>query len=307
MKKTYASIFEMVGKTPMFEFEALKKKLQLKANIFGKCEFYNPLFSIKDRAAAGMIRKLLQKDVNKKELIVVEATSGNVGVALSAICAAEGIKVLIVMPEDTAIEKVKMIKHFGADVILTPKEDGMKGAIAKAEMLANKSDSVVMLRQFENEENVNAHLFGTSLEILNDMNGEIDVLVASVGTSATLRGVAQSLKTSNPDLYVVAVEPKRSNVLVGGASGKHNIPGIGAGFIPHFYKKELVDEVFDVDDDDAWDMAKMVAQNEGLPIGVSAGAAMTAAVNLAMREKFNGKNIVVILPDAINNYVSSLK
>ena len=199
-----------------------------------------------------------------------------------------------------------MIKHFGADVILTPKEDGMRGAIAKAEMLAQKSNNVKMLRQFENEENVNAHLFGTSIEILDDMNGNVDVLVASVGTSATLRGIAQSLKTSNPDLYVVAVEPKKSNVLNGGVAGKHNIPGIGAGFVPHFYKKELVDEVFDVDDEDAWDMAKVVAQNEGLPIGVSAGAAMTAAVSLAMREKFKDKNIVVILPDAINNYISSL-
>ncbi len=306
MKKTYASVFDMVGKTPMFEFGALKNKLQLKANVFGKCEFYNPLFSIKDRAAVAMIKKMMQEIDDKGEAIVVEATSGNVGVALSAFCASQGVKLVIVMPEDTPAEKVKLVKYYGSDVILTPKEDGMKGAIAKAEMLAQKSKNVKMLRQFENQENINAHLFGTSMEILNDMGGDVDVLVASVGTSATLMGIAQSLKTSNPDLYVVAVEPKKSNVLNGGVAGKHNIPGIGAGFIPPFYKKELVDEVFDVSDDDAWDMAKVVAQNEGLPIGVSAGAAMTAAVNLAMREKFKDKNIVVVLPDAINNYVSVL-
>jgi cysteine synthase A len=210
------------------------------------------------------------------------------------------------MPENTSLEKIKMVKHFGADVILTPKEDGMKGAIAKAEVLAAKSDKVIMLKQFQNQANREAHLFHTGPEILSDMSGEIDVFISAVGTSGTLSGVAQTLKSSNPDLYIVAVEPKSSPVLNGGQKGTHHIPGIGAGFIPPLYEAELVNEIFDVTDEDAWDMAKAVAQTEGLPIGVSAGAAMTAAVNLATRDTFKNKNIVVILPDAINNYISEL-
>lgn len=306
MKKVYDSIAEMVGKTPMFEFSYLKKRLSLKGNVFGKCEFYNPVFSIKDRATLNMIEKALAKQKVDEDTVFVEATSGNVGVAMAALCAAKQIKAIVVMPENTSAEKIKMVKHFGADVILTPKEDGMKGAIAKAEFLAAKSDKVVMLKQFENEANRDAHLFYTSTEILADMGGEVDAVVSAVGTSGTLSGIAQALKTSNPDLYVVAVEPLSSNVLNGGQKGAHHIPGIGAGFVPPLYKPELVDEVFDVADEDAWDMAKAIAQTEGLPIGVSAGAAMVAAVDLASRDDFKNKNIVVILPDAINNYISEL-
>lgn len=306
MQKVYDSILKMVGNTPMFEFARLKQQLSLKANIFGKCEFYNPLFSIKDRATLNMVEKALQQRLPDDETMFIEATSGNVGVALAAICAAKQIKALLIMPENTSVEKIKMVKHFGADVILTPKEDGMKGAIAKAELLAAKSDKVVMLKQFENQANRDAHLFYTATEIMTDMAGEVDVLVSAVGTAGTLSGVAQALKTSNPELYVVAVEPKSSNVLNGGEKGPHHIPGIGAGFVPPLYPADLVDEVFDVEDEDAWDMAKAVAQTEGLPIGVSSGAAMVAAVNLALRDKFKNKNIVVILPDAINNYISEL-
>ncbi len=306
MKKIYNSVSKLIGATPMFEFSSLKQKLKLKGNIFGKCEFYNPLFSIKDRAVSNMIEKALQKHSANEDLMFVEATSGNVGVAMAAICASKGLKALVVMPENTSAEKIKMVKHFGADVILTPKEDGMKGAIAKAEILAAKSDKVIMLKQFENEANKEAHLFYTSTEILADMSGEVDVLVSAVGSAGTISGIAQALKTSNPDLYVAAVEPKKSNVLSGGQKGAHHIPGIGAGFVPPLYDANLVDEVFDVEDEDAWDMAKAIAQTEGLPIGASAGAAMTAAVELASRDDFQNKNIVVILPDAINNYLSEL-
>jgi cysteine synthase A len=306
MQKVYNSIFQMIGSTPMFEFRALKQKLALKGRIFGKCEFYNPLFSIKDRATINMVDNALEQHPDSSDLMFVEATSGNVGVALAAICAAKNIKAVLVMPENTSLEKIKMVKHFGADVILTPKEDGMKGAIAKAEVLAAKSDKVIMLKQFQNQANREAHLFHTGPEILSDMSGEIDVFISAVGTSGTLSGVAQTLKSSNPDLYIVAVEPKSSPVLNGGQKGTHHIPGIGAGFIPPLYEAELVNEIFDVTDEDAWDMAKAVAQTEGLPIGVSAGAAMTAAVNLATRDTFKNKNIVVILPDAINNYISEL-
>ncbi len=306
MRKIYESITQMIGATPMLKLTALNKKLSLQGNIYGKCEFYNPLFSIKDRATLNMINHAIETSNINNNTILIEATSGNVGVALAAICAAKELKALIVMPENTSLEKIKIIKHFGADVILTPKEDGMKGAIAKAEMLASKSKDVIMLRQFENPSNAEAHLLGTSTEILTDMNGYVDVIVSAVGTAGTITGIAQALKTNNPDLYVVAVEPISSNVLNGGSKGTHKIHGIGAGFIPPLYKKELIDEVFDVSDNDAWDMAKAVAQTEGLPIGISAGAAMVAAVNIASRDKFKNKNIVVIFPDSILNYISEL-
>ncbi len=306
MRKIFDSISEMIGSTPMLKINNLKEKLSLKSNIFAKCEFYNPLFSIKDRAGLRIIENALQKNNIDNDSIFVEATSGNIGVAIAGICASKNLKALLVMPEDTSAEKVKMIKHLGADVILTPKSEGMNGAIAKTEMLANKSDKVILLKQFTNQASVDAHMFGTATEILNDMGGNIDVIIASVGTSGTLTGVAQALKTSNPDLYVVAVEPLASNVLNGGSKGSHKIRGIGAGFVPPLYKKELVDEVFDVSDEDAWDMAKAIAQTEGLPIGISSGAVFVAAVDIATREKFKDKNIVVILPDAITNYLSEL-
>lgn len=305
LKNIYTSIEQMTGKTPMYHFVKLQKKLGLKADIFGKCEFYNPLFSIKDRAALQMINKVLDEK-DKKNKMIIEATSGNLGVAMAAVCAQKEVKALAIMPENTAVEKIKMIKHFGADVILTPKEDGMSGAIAKVEMLAMKSEDVIWLRQFENEANIEAHLFHTAVEIWDDMEGKIDGIVAAVGTSGTLSGIARALKSSAPDMKVVAVEPKSSNVLNGGKKGKHNIHGIGAGFVPPLYKAEMVDEIKDIEDNDAWDMAKLVAQVEGLPIGVSAGAAMAAAVDLAQDDGWSGKNMVVILPDAINNYLSEL-
>ena len=306
MRKIFDSISEMIGSTPMLKINNFKKKLTLKGNIFAKCEFYNPLFSIKDRAGLRIIENALQNNKIDKDSIFVEATSGNIGVAIAGICASKNLKALLVMPEDTSVEKIKMVKHLGADVILTPKDDGMSGAIAKTEILANKSDKVILLKQFVNQSCVDAHLFGTATEILNDMSGNIDAVIISVGTSGTLTGVAQALKSSNPDLYVVAVEPLGSNVLNNGKKGSHKIKGIGAGFVPPLYKKELVDEVFDVSDEDAWDMTKAVAQTEGLPIGISSGAVFVAAVDIATREEFKDKNIVVILPDAITNYLSEL-
>ncbi|MBR2922846.1 MAG: cysteine synthase family protein [Alphaproteobacteria bacterium] len=306
MHKIFNSVSDMIGNTPMLKINNLTQRLGLKANVFAKCEFYNPFFSIKDRAGLKIIENALNRQKVDEETIFVEATSGNIGVAIAGICASKNLKSLLIMPENTSKEKIKMIKHFGADVILTPKEDGMDGAIAKAEMLSKKSDKVILLKQFVNQGCVDAHLFGTATEILNDMSGNIDVIIASVGTSATLTGVAQALKTSNPELYTVAVEPKESNVLNNGTKGNHKIHGIGAGFIPPLYKKELVDEVYDVLSEDAWDMAKAVAQTEGLPIGISSGAVFVACVDIASREKFKDKNIVIILPDAIINYLSEI-
>lgn len=303
MQKIYDSATELVGKTPLLNMHRLAHKFGLKASILGKCEFFNPSFSVKDRAAKAMIEEAEKLPLNQGT-VFVEATSGNMGIALSAICAAKGYKLVIIMPENMPIERINIMRHFGAEVILTPAQDGMSGAIAKAEMLAAKNPQAVLLRQFENIANLNAHKFGTSIEILDDTGGEIDCFVAGVGTSGTLSGVAQTLKSYNPDLYVAAVEPAKSPVLSGGQKGSHKIFGIGAGFVPKFYDKSLVNEVIPVNDEDAFAMAKTVSEVEGISVGISAGAAVFAAVELAKRPEMKNKNIVVILPDSAERYLS---
>lgn len=304
MKKIYNSITEMVGKTPLLKLSRLAKKYKVKATLLGKCEFYNPLFSVKDRVALAMLERAAKTRPITDETVFVEATSGNTGIALAAMCAAKGYKLVIVMPENMSKERITLMRHFGAEVILTPAEDGMKGSIAKAELLVEKGEDVIMLKQFENEANPDAHRLGTSMEIIEDTGGEVDVLVSAVGTSGTLTGIASTLKTCNPDLYVVAVEPASSPVLNGGKAGSHRIPGIGANFVPPFYDEGLVNEVVDVSDDEALFMAKAVAVNEGLPVGLSAGAALSAAVRVGQRADMKGKNIVVILPDSTERYLS---
>lgn len=304
MSKIYNSITEMVGHTPLVKLSKLAKKHKVKANLLGKCEFYNPLFSVKDRIALSMIEKAQASGMVNDETVFVEATSGNTGIALAAICAAKGYKLVITMPENMSQERIKLMRHFGAEVILTPKEDGMKGALAKAEMLAEKSSAVIMLKQFVNQANPDAHRFGTSIELLEDTGGEIDVLVSAVGTAGTLNGIASTLRTYNPDLYVVAVEPAASPVLEGGVAGPHKIPGIGAGFVPEFYDALMVNEVVAVEDDEAIVMAKEVAKTEGLPVGISSGAALAAAVKVGQRPEMKGKNIVVILASAVERYLS---
>ena len=306
MKKIYDSVTEMVGNTPLLRLHRWEEKHHLKAQILAKCEFYNPLFSVKDRAALKMIEKAEAEGKVSKDTIFVEATSGNTGIALAAMCAAKGFKLVITMPENMSRERVVLMRHFGAEVILTPKEDGMRGALAKADLLREKNPHVVMFEQFCNEANVDAHRFGTSMEIMEATQGEVDVLVSAVGTAGTLSGTVSTLKTNNPDLYVAAVEPKSSPVLAGGEPGAHDIPGIGAGFVPPLYDKSLVNEVMDIGNEEAWKTAAEVAVEEGLPAGISAGAALAAATRLAARPEFAGKNIVVILPDSINNYLSRL-
>ena len=304
MTKIYNSVAEMVGKTPMLKLSKLAKAYKVKANLLAKCEFYNPAFSIKDRVALKMIENAEKSGKLTDETVFVEATSGNTGIGLAAICAAKGYKLVITMPENMSKERILLMRHFGAEVILTPAEDGMSGAIAKADMLAEKNPNVLLLSQFTNEANPDAHRFSTSIEIFEDTGGAVDVLVATVGTSGTLTGIASTLRSYNPDLYVVAVEPKSSPVLNGGEAGPHKIPGIGAGFVPKFYDKNLVNEVIDVTDEDALLVAKEVAKVEGLPVGISAGAALSAAIEIAKREEFKGKNIVIILPDAVERYLS---
>lgn len=306
MKKIASSIDEMVGNTPMLNLQQLAKKCGVKAKLFGKCEAYNPLFSVKDRVAQRMLDEAEKSGQLTDETIFVEATSGNTGIALAALCAARGYKLVITMPENMTKERIMLMRHFGAEVILTPAEDGMKGSIAKADMLAVKNPNVVLLRQFCNAANPDAHRFGTAMEILEQTGGEVDVLVSAVGTSGTLTGAGSTLRTSNPDLYIVAVEPKCSAVLNGGEPGPHKIPGIGAGFVPPFYDDNLVNEVMDISNEEALQMSKTCAETEGLPIGLSAGAALCAAVKLGQRPEFKDKNIVVILPDSIERYLSML-
>lgn len=304
MQKIYNSITELVGHTPLLRLGNLATKLRLNAEILAKCEMYNPLFSIKDRIALAMLERQERDGIND-ETIFVEATSGNTGIALAAFCAAKGYKLIIVMPENMSEERIRLMRHLGAEVILTQAEDGMNGAIHKAEMLKERNSNVVILSQFDNEANPNAHRMGTAMEILEDTGGDFDALVAGVGTSGTLTGIASVLRTYNQDLYVAAVEPENSAVLSGEAKGAHKIQGIGAGFIPPFYDKSLVNEVVRIGDEKAIEMAKTVAKTEGLPIGISGGAAVAAAAELARRDEFVNKRLVVILPDSMERYLST--
>lgn len=306
MKKIYNSVAELVGRTPMVRLSKLAKKHKVKAHLLAKCEFLNPLGSVKDRVALKMIEKAEENKQVNNDTVFVEATSGNTGIGLAGICAAKGYKLVITMPENMTKERIMLMEHFGAEVILTPAEDGMKGAIAKADMLAQKNPNVILLRQFENEANPDAHRFGTSIEILEDTGGDVDILVSAVGTSGTLTGIASTLKTNNPDLYVVAVEPAASPVLNDGQPGPHKIPGIGANFVPPFYDKSLVSEVVDISNEEALEMSNEVGALEGLSAGISAGAALAAAVKIGQRPEFKGKNIVVIIPDGVDKYLSMM-
>lgn len=303
MSKIYNSIDEMVGSTPLLRLKRLESKLKVKAHLFGKCECFNPACSVKDRIAKHMLEKVGFTKITK-ETTFVEATSGNTGIGLAALCAAKGYKLVIVMPENMTRERILLIRHYGAEVILTPKEDGMQGAVKKAHLLAQKNKNVILLNQFENEANVEAHTLTTAMELMEDLQGEIDVLVAGVGTSGTLTGTAEALKTCNPDLKVIAVEPQSSPMLSQGVAGLHKIPGIGANFVPPFFHKDLVDEIITVEDKDAFEFAQKCAALQGLAIGISAGAALKAAVEIGRRDDMKGKNIVVIFPDSIERYLS---
>lgn len=304
MAHIYHSITEMVGHTPLLQLKKLARHYDTQANLLAKCEFYNPLFSIKDRTALQMIEDFEAEHKIMKDSILVEATSGNTGIALAAICAAKGYNLIITMPENASQERITLIKHFGAEIMLTPAADGMQGAIAKAELLAQRDPKVILMKQFTNPSNVKAHQLGTGMEIMDDTGGNIDCLVCCVGTGGTLTGIASTLKSCNPDLYVVAVEPKESAVLNGNPAGTHHIPGIGAGFVPPLYDKNLVNEVMDIPSEEAVEMAKTTAKIEGLPIGISSGAALCAALKMASRPEMQNKNIVIILPSAVERYLS---
>ena len=303
MEKIYNSITELIGNTPLIRIHRLNK--EGKAEILVKTEYFNPGGSVKDRIAYQMIQAAKRAGKLNESAVLIEPTSGNTGIGLAMTAAALGIRLIIVLPETMSIERRKLIRSYGAELVLTEGSKGMKGAIAKAEELHKQIPNSIILQQFENENNPKAHYLHTGEEIWRDTGGRLDVFVAGVGTGGTISGAAAFLKKQNADIHIVAVEPENSPVLSGGTAGPHKIQGIGAGFIPKNYHGELVDEILQVKDDAAVSTAKGLAQKEGIAVGISSGAAMYAAMQLAQRDVFAGKRIVVLLPDTAERYLST--
>ncbi len=304
--KIYSSITETIGDTPLVRLDRLAKAHGVKANILAKLEFFNPIASVKDRIGAAMIEAMeLDGKIEPGKTTLVEPTSGNTGVALAFVAAAKGYRLILVMPETMSVERRKMFKILGAELELTEGAKGMKGAIAKAEELLAEIDGAVMPQQFENPANPEVHRNTTAEEIWNDTGGKIDAFVSGIGTGGTITGVSQVLKERKSDLHVVAVEPADSPVLSGGQPGPHKIQGIGAGFVPGVLDTSVFDEVMTVASEDAFSAAREVAKTEGIPVGISSGAALTAALQLGQRDDMDGKNIVVIIPSFAERYLST--
>ena len=299
------SFDDLIGNTPLMELANIKNEYNLNANVFAKLEFFNPAGSVKDRVALSMINNAEQKGALKKGGTVIEPTSGNTGIGLAAVCTARGYKAIIVMPDTMSVERIKLIKSFGAEIVLTDGKKGMKGAIEEAERLNKEIKGSIIAGQFDNPANPKAHYETTAPEIYNDLNGKVDVFVAGVGTGGTLSGIGIYLKQKNPAIKVIAVEPQSSPVLTKGESGVHKIQGIGAGFVPGNLDTTVYDEVIAVSDDDAFEYARKICKTEGLSVGISSGAALCAAIKIAKREENKGKNIVVLLPDTGSRYLST--
>lgn len=305
MTKIYNSFSELVGNTPIFKLCNLQKELGFSAQIFAKLEFYNPCGSVKDRIALKMVEDAEKIGALKSGGTVIEPTSGNTGIGLAAVCATKGYKAIIVMPETMSIERQKLIKAYGAEVVLTEGEKGMTGAIEKAEELNKQISGSIIAGQFYNPSNPKTHFETTGPEIYNALNGKVDCFVAGVGSGGTLSGTGEFLKGKIENIKVIAVEPQKSPVLSKGESGSHGIQGIGAGFIPQNLNTDIYDEVLAVSDENALEFARLICKTEGLCVGISSGAALYAATVLAKRQEFNGKNIVVILPDSGSRYLST--
>lgn len=304
--KIYSSITETIGDTPIVRLNRLAQAHGVKGNLLAKLEFFNPIASVKDRIGVAMI-EAMEKDgkIAPGKTTLVEPTSGNTGIALAFVAAAKGYRLILVMPETMSVERRKMFKILGAELELTEGPKGMKGAIARAEELLGEIDGAVMPQQFENPANPEIHRNTTAQEIWNDTDGKIDVFVSGIGTGGTITGVSQVLKERQPDLHVVAVEPSDSPILSGGNPGPHKIQGIGAGFVPGVLETSIYDEVQTVENEDAFAMAREVAKLEGVPVGISSGAALTAAIRVGQREGMEDKNIVVIIPSFAERYLST--
>ncbi len=297
--------YDLVGSTPIVELKHLKEELGLLGNVFAKAEYFNPAGSIKDRIALKMIVDAENKGLLKPGSTIIEPTSGNTGIGLASISAMKGYRCIIVMPESMSIERRKIIKAYGAELVLSEASLGMKGAIAKANELHNQIKDSIILGQFDNPSNVAAHYENTGPEIYKDLNGNVDVFVAGIGTGGTISGVGKYLKEQNKDIEVVAVEPESSPVLSKGVSGKHMIQGIGAGFVPSILNTSIYNQIITVSNEDAFKYARMMGKKEGILVGISSGAALCAAFSLAKQEKYKNKNIVVILPDTGDRYLST--
>ncbi len=303
--RIYDSITDTVGATPLIRLSKLAKDAGVKATILGKCEFFNPVSSVKDRIGLAMIEAAERDGRIKPGVTLVEPTSGNTGIALAFVCAAKGYRLILTMPESMSIERRKMLLLFGAELILTPAPKGMRGAIDRAEEIVKETPGALMLQQFENPANPDVHRRTTAEEIWADTGGKSDVLISGIGTGGTITGCAEILKARNPKFRVVAVEPEDSPVLSGGAPGPHKIQGIGAGFVPAILRTDLIDEILAIGNETAFAMARKVAKLEGLAVGISSGAALAAAIEVAERPEMAGKNIVVILPSFAERYLST--
>ena len=305
MSHIYTSADQLIGRTPLLELTHLEKKYGLKARLLGKLEYLNPAGSVKDRIARAMIDDAEAKGLLKPGSVIIEPTSGNTGIGLASVAAARGYRVIIVMPETMSVERRQLMRAYGAELVLTEGSKGMSGAIAKAEELAREIPGGFVPGQFVNAANPKAHFETTGPEIYEDTDGKVDYFVAGVGTGGTITGVGQYLKSRNPEVKVVAVEPKSSAVLSTGVAGAHKIQGIGAGFVPQVLDTRVYDEIIPVENDDAFALGKEMGRSEGVLVGISSGAALWAAIEIAKRPSSEGKTIVVLLPDTGDRYLST--
>lgn len=305
MAQIYNNILQLIGRTPLVEAENLEKELGLQARILVKLEYLNPTGSVKDRAAKSMIEDAENRGILKEGAVIIEPTSGNTGIGLAAIAAVKGYRMILTMPDTMSVERRNILKAYGAEIVLTPGAEGMSGAIKKARELASEIPDSFIPGQFENPANAAAHRVSTGPEIWKDTDGQVDVFVAGVGTGGTLTGVGEYLKEQKPEVKIVAVEPADSPVLSKGTSGPHKLQGIGAGFVPEVLNTEIYDEIIPVESDDAFAAGKLLAKKEGILTGITSGAALWAAVELARRPENRGKIIVALLPDSGDRYYST--
>ena len=305
MSKIYTSADQLIGSTPLLELTHIEKKHDLKAKVLAKLEYFNPAGSVKDRIAKAMIDDAEAKGLLNADSVIIEPTSGNTGIGLASVAAARGYRIIIVMPETMSVERRQLMKVYGAELVLTEGAKGMKGAIAKADELAKEIPNSFIPGQFVNAANPKAHFETTGPEIFADTDGDVDIFVAGVGTGGTVTGVGQYLKSKKPEVKVVAVEPKSSAVLSTGVAGSHKIQGIGAGFVPNVLDTKVYDEIIPVENDDAFATGKEIGKSEGVLVGISSGAAVWAAIELAKRPENEGKTIVVLLPDTGDRYLST--